>query len=232
MRKLLVTLLVLAALFVGLDRVAVTVVDGQLAKRLQESQRLTTEPTVSVQGFPFLTQVVRGRYDEVDVRVLGVDRPRLRLQRVSAQLRDVRLPLSAAFSGSVDAVPVRQVDGQVVLGYADLERAIGSRRLSLAPEGGLLAVTGMVDILGQTLRATALSSVTASGTTVTVTGQRYRVGNAAASDAVSAALGGRLDFTVELDRLPFGFTLTSADVTPQGVVLRGRATGVVLSPGG
>ena len=61
---LLVTLVVLAGLLVIVDRVAVRYADNQFATQIQK-QGFSTKPSVSIQGFPFLTQVAARDFKDV-----------------------------------------------------------------------------------------------------------------------------------------------------------------------
>jgi hypothetical protein len=65
MRKLIVFLIVLVVLLAIVDRVAVAGVQRDLANRISAAADLNGTPTVTIEGIPFLTQAVSGRYPEV-----------------------------------------------------------------------------------------------------------------------------------------------------------------------
>jgi hypothetical protein len=65
MRKLIVFLIVLVVLLVAVDRVAAAGVERDLANRIAAASDLTGTPTVTIEGIPFLTQALSGRYPEV-----------------------------------------------------------------------------------------------------------------------------------------------------------------------
>ncbi|MBF8186798.1 DUF2993 domain-containing protein [Nonomuraea sp. K274] len=65
MRKLIVFLIVLVVLLVAVDRVAAAGVERDLANRIAAASDLSGTPTVTIEGIPFLTQAVSGRYPEV-----------------------------------------------------------------------------------------------------------------------------------------------------------------------
>ncbi|MDP4501285.1 LmeA family phospholipid-binding protein [Nonomuraea turcica] len=65
MRKLIVFLIVLVILLVVVDRVAAAGVERDLANRIAAAADLSGTPTVTIEGIPFLTQAVAGRYPEV-----------------------------------------------------------------------------------------------------------------------------------------------------------------------
>ena len=228
MKRLLVSLLVLAALAVAADRIALVVAERQVAAQLQTSGSLSTRPQVSVRGIPFLTQALAGRYDDIELSATDVSAGGGRLSRLDASLHGVHLPLSAALSGSVTSVPVDSVRATVLVSYADLATQLRDRGLSVTPAGALLRVTGSVTVLGRRVSASALSSVRLSGSSVVVSAQRFEVGNAAADRALTSGLAGRFDFVVRIGTLPYGLKLTAVRVSPDGVIATAAGTNTVL----
>ena len=65
MRKLLIALVVLAVLFVAVDRIALVIAEDEIASRIATAYSLPADPGVSITGFPFLTQVVSGNYQQI-----------------------------------------------------------------------------------------------------------------------------------------------------------------------
>lgn len=226
---LLVMLAVVVGLLVAADRFGVTLAERTVASRLAATGELTASPTVTIEGFPFLTQALRGRYDQVELRAPGVDTGTVRLSGLDATLRDVRVPLSDALSGSVRSVPVGELDATAVVSYAELSRLSGDRGLTVVREGDLVRVTGEVTALGRTITASALSSLRLDGNAVVLTAESFEVGNQGVDKALSRVLGKRFDLRVPLKGLPFGLTVRSLRVAPQGVVVRADARNTVLS---
>ena len=120
MRTLFWTLLVLALLAVGLDRGADWYAEREVASRLVASQDLATTPDVEITGFPFLTQALARRLDEVRVSTEDVvvrrDGGELRLARLRATFTDV--------TTDRDLTRVAAARGRAVatISYAELER--------------------------------------------------------------------------------------------------------------
>jgi hypothetical protein len=226
---LLVVLLLVAVVAVVADRVAARSVEQVVATRLAEAGQLEAVPEVEVRGTPFLTQAVSGRYDDVVVRASGVQAGQLRVRSFVAQLRGVRVPLGDVVAGQVEQVPVEEVTARAVLTYADLSAVVADRGLRVSAAGGGRArVTGSVQVLGQTLQASAISRPTLEGREVVVTAERFEVGNSVADAVLSAALGNRLDFRVEIGKLPYGLQLTELRAGGDGLVLQARSEGAVL----
>ncbi|MFE0426382.1 DUF2993 domain-containing protein, partial [Streptomyces sp. NPDC058953] len=72
LRISLITAVVLGGLFVAADRVAVNYAESKVADKVRSSQGLSRTPDVSINGFPFLTQVAGKQLDDVDVSLKGV----------------------------------------------------------------------------------------------------------------------------------------------------------------
>src|SRR6266480_3369678 len=92
-----VFVLLLVALVIA-DRVAVSAADAAVEKRLAEQAPFgaSNKPDVSIRGFPFLTQALSGKYDDIEV-----SGDSLRLEQVSgvdfdAHMHGVHVPLSKA----------------------------------------------------------------------------------------------------------------------------------------
>ena len=228
MKALLTTVVALVVLAVAADRISLLLAQHAVAAQLQTSGGLSSRPDVSIRGIPFLTQAFSGKYDDVEVSASEVTAGGGRLSRLDVTLRGVHVPLSDAISGSVNAVPVDALRATVLLSYADMSRQLRDRGLTVAPAGDQLRVSGSVQVLGRTITASALSSVALSSASVVVTAKRFEVGNAMADRAVTAALAGRFDFVIRVGQLPYGLTMSSLRVTPEGVVATADAAHTVL----
>jgi hypothetical protein len=227
-RGWLYTLLTLVVLLVAADRISLLLTQRAVAAQLQTSGGLSARPDVSIHGLPFLTQALAGKYDDVEVSASEVTAGGARLSRLDVTLQGVHVPLSDALSGSVHAVPVDGLKATVLLSYADISAQLRDRGLTVAPAGDQLRVSGSVQVLGRTVSASAISSVALSGASVVVTAKRFEVGNAMADRAVTAALAGRFDFVLRVGQLPYGLTMSSLRVRPEGVVATAEAAHTVL----
>jgi hypothetical protein len=229
-RALLVLLLVLGALLVIADRVGVSVAEDQVAGQVAAEGGLAGPPVVDIEGFPFLTQAVSGRYEQVRVRLSAADLGQPEGTTADVSLRGVQVPLSAALSGSVREVPVERIDGSATLSYDLLAAQLGGDT-RLERDGDGLRISRTVELLGQQLPLTASGQVTLEGSDLVVD----------VDDAAGAGIelpgflvdqaNDLLDLRYTVPPLPFGLQLT--DVTPgdDGVLVDLQATDAVL-PGG
>lgn len=229
MRKSLLLLVFLAVLLVVADRSAAALGERALARELQATADLPEPPEVSVTGFPFLTQALRGRYDRVEVRAERVPAADTTLTDLDAVLTGLRVPLSDVLSDSVEQVPVERLEARVLLSYDDLSRRSQDRDLTVAPAGDRVRVTGRVRVVGQDLQASAVSTVALEDGEVVVTAESFEVGNGTADRLLTRALRGRFDLSVPVGGLPYGLQVQAVQVTPQGIAAQAVADDTVLT---
>ena len=227
MKALLVVLAVVLGLLVLVDRVAVGYAEGQVATQLAEKGDLQGTPEVDIAGFPFLTQAVGGRYDDVRISLTAAELGQPEGTRADVTLRGVEVPLSSVVSGSVEEVPVESVEGTATLSYALLSEQLGGDT-TLRREGDGLRITKTVDVLGQSLPLTAVGTVTLEGNELVVDVEGASGAGVEIPDFLVDRVADSLDLRYAVPALPFGLQLT--DVTPaeDGVDIRVQATDTVL----
>jgi hypothetical protein len=233
MRKLLVLVGVLLALVV-VDRVAVGVAEGQIANRIQTSQSLDAKPQVSVAGFPFLTQVLRGRYKQVTVDVPGLTRDGLRLDQIRIVAEGVRVDLGDLVSGTVNSIPVDHARGQVLITYDDLNAYLAQRvdvaKVTVRRSGSDLKVTGSVDlpVLDRPVSVSGNAAVDISGENVTLRPTAVTAVTGFLPGFAQSAAKEVLTVRFAIRGLPFGVRLEKATVTDEGIRFSAFADGLTL----
>ncbi|KQS73657.1 DUF2993 domain-containing protein [Modestobacter sp. Leaf380] len=227
MKGLLITVLVLLGLLVAADRVGVVVAEDQVAAQVAQRGQLTGEPEVDITGFPFLTQALGGRYE--DVR-LALTADQLGLPdggTAEVSLQGVQLPLSDVIAGDVAEIPVEHVDGRASLSWGLLSSQLdGDTQLSR--EGDGVRVTRTVEVLGQSVRLTAAGQVALDGQDLVVTVDQAAGAGVDVPDFLLDAAQDLLDFRYTVPALPFGLQLTGLTTTDSGVDLTVEATDTVL----
>lgn len=230
-RRLLISVLILAVLLVVADRVAVVVADHAVARQVRTELAAGQDPSVHIHGFPFLTQAIRGRYGDVGVRIPDVTSGPLRNVTVDARLRGVHAPLSDLLAGRVKEVPVDQITGTVTVGYADLARASGVPGLTITPSNGALRVAGRLTVLGQPISAAATARISVVDGDLVVTADQAQVNGVPASAAAVAAATRLLSFRVSPRQLPLALRITGVDVGATSLSVAAQAQNVVLRKG-
>lgn len=227
MRRLLTAVVVLVVLLVAADRITVAVAASVIASRMQVSAGLDSKPSVSIRGFPFLTQAIAGRYDHVVFRTGPLAREGVRLSQLEVSLTGAQIPLSEALSGTVRSVPVSGMTATATVTYADVAKRGGIAGISVVPLGSGVRVTGRVTVLGQTVSAATDSTVRLEGRAIVITAQRVSV-LGQSSGLLNSALAGRFDFRVPVGKLPYGLVLSGVRATPAGLVLAAGSGATVI----
>jgi hypothetical protein len=207
MRKLLVVLVVVGLLGFGADRAALAVSTHEAQQRLvAEGFR---DPQVDVDGFPFLTQLLRRDFDDVTLDASSVTGAKGSVTDVSGQAHGL------AVRGG-HRVHVGSMTATGTVPYDEVLARVSRSGLRLTPAGaGQVRVSASVSVLGQRLDAHALAKVTADGTTIHVTPTRVGVDGAGALDtSMTQQVSDRLSFTYEVRGLPQGVRIDR--VTPAG----------------
>ena len=227
MRALLVVLLLLGGLAVGADRVAVGIAEDKVAEQLAAKGGLSGTPTVDIAGFPFLTQAVAGRYDDVRISLTAEELGQPAGTRADIALHGVHVPLSSVVSGSVEKVPVDRVDGTATLSYALLSAQLGGDT-TLRREGDGLRITKTVEMLGQTLPLTAVGTVSLDGNQLVVDVEKAAGAGVDVPGFLVSRVSDLLDLRYDVPALPFGLQLTGVRPAADGVDLELAARDTVL----
>lgn len=226
---MLVALLVIALVLIVVDRVSARIVAGRVADRIRTSQNLPATPSVAIHGFPFLTQVIGGRYTSISVTARDVRREDLQLSRVDVTLHGLRLPLGDVTNGNVREIPVQRGTAVASVTYQDLNAYLAPRHLSVEPDGTSLRVTGRVQLPivgGVALSAPLRMSTDGDGLTL-VPEVVHSLAGALPSSVRSAAVN-LLTVRLSFRDLPFGVRLDSAHVGSDGLAIEASASDITL----
>ena len=223
-----VLLLVVLGALVVVDRVAVGIAQDRVAQQVAARGGLSGTPQVDIAGFPFLTQALRGRYDDVRIHLTAEELGQPAGTRADVSLHGVHLPLSDALSGSVQQIPIDRVDGTATLSYALLDAQLGGDT-TVAADGDGIRVTRTVSVLGLEFSLTAAGTVALDGNDVVINVQHASAGAAGVPPAVLQQAADHLDFRYPLPQLPFGLQVVAVTSTAEGVDVAVQATNTVLS---
>jgi hypothetical protein len=209
-RRLGLVLVLVFGLLVLADRLSALAAQRVVAQRIQQDQTLAVRPDVSITGFPFLTQLVWGRYHRVDVTVRDLRRGSVDVARVVAHLYGVGLPFTDVVHQHVDRLVVDRATGEVDIDYSAVNRMLSDKHLQLSD-----GAAGQVHV-------TASAGATAVDADFPLTVHR---------SAVVVALPTDISVQIPLPAMPFGITLESARATPDGIVVRCATSAFVLRAG-
>ena len=227
MRALLIVLLLLGGLALAADRGAEAVAEDRVAQLVAERGGLAGQPQVEIGGFPFLTQALGGRYDDVRISLTGADLGQPEGTSADVSLRGVEVALSDVLSGSVQQVPVERVDGTATLSYALLAEQLGPGT-TVTRDGDRLRVQRTVEVGGVSVPLTATGTVSLDGDTLVVDVDDASGAGVDVPDVLLDQVSDALDVRYRIPQLPFGLQVTGVAPADDGVRVRVEATDTVL----
>jgi hypothetical protein len=220
-------LVVLLGLALLADRVAVGVAEDRVASEIAAEAGLAGTPEVDITGFPFLTQALAGRYDDVRISLSADQLGQPEGTRADVALHGVWVPLSSVLSGSVQQVPVDRVEGRATLSYELLSGQLGGDT-TLRREGDGLRITKTVELLGQAIPLTAAGTVSLDGNDLVVDVENATGAGVDVPRMLVDRVADLLDLRYAVPGLPFGLRLTGVTPADDGVVVRLEATDTVI----
>lgn len=215
---LFVLVVVVAVLIIG-DRVANGIAENNIADQVRASG-FPVKPSVTITGFPFLTQAATRDIHQIDISASSVPAGPIQLSSVQATATGVHL--NSSFSGGT----VDQINGTVLITFAELASA--------ATGGGNSAVT--ISAAGPDKVAISAGGVTLGDAQVAITGSNQVTvkppGNGGAVGGILSANGGSASFSgfsITVPKLPAGLQLKSISVSSAGVQITASAHDTKLS---
>lgn len=225
---LVVLVVLLGGILIAADRVAVAVAQDRVATKLADQRPFSGTPSVSIHGFPFLTQAANGTYHDIELTGPGEPIAGMTGAHVDVELHGAHIPLSAVRT-HVDTVPVDRVEVTITLPLQELARVAGVPDLKLSARSGDLVAQAPVSLPGigsVTLSGTVILNVTGSGLDGTL-GDISALGGVLPSSVTNVAKQA-LHFHVALPNLGFGSASVTAHVAGSSIVFAGSGRNVVL----
>jgi hypothetical protein len=225
LRTFFVALVALVILLVALDFIARSVAQSKLAAEIQQ-HGFPRKPSVSIAGFPFLTQVISRDIRQVSLSSQNVPEGPVNISRVRAVMKDIRLG-SGFTSGTVS-----QLSGSLLVTFPALAKALDSQ---IGPLGALVGASRLTLSAASSDEVKAsLNLVVASGSATwrisRVSGQEFNARLVGSNGVPSSLLSSIASFNIKIPQLPLGMQIDSVHITPEGVV--GAISGHNLSFGG
>jgi hypothetical protein len=241
LRILLIVVVVLGVLFVVVDRVAVHFAEGQVADKLKSTENLSSTPDVSIEGFPFLTQVAGGELDDVKVGIkdyeaaTGKASQQIRIDDLKADMKGVQ------FSGDYSSATASTATGTATIAYDELLKTAKSEPTQVAP-GVTAQVVGLSDGGNGKIKVAVQGTVFGAKlpepvyvlSSVTVQDNKVRVHADTLPKFGGVQLAeGRIrtitDFQQAIDQLPGGIELDSVRAAGDGVRITVKGSNVRLA---
>jgi hypothetical protein len=219
----LITLIVILVLLVISDRVANAYAENQMASQVQSSLGLSGKPDVTIQGFPFWTQLIAHDFKTVDVTAsnetinsASAGGGALEIASLNATLHGLHFHSFSSNSATVD-----QFNATALITFTALANVGGiPQGITLSSDGGNMVKATIS--LGP-FSDSADAQVTQSGPN-TINVKVVRAGGIPTSD-----LGNLADFNISIPKLPSGVSIQSVSVTQQGVMVSISGQNTTLS---
>jgi hypothetical protein len=255
MRRLVIALLVLVGLFVAVDYGAAALAESAVSRQMREQIGLVDDPSVRINGFPFLVQAISGEYSSVDVEATKVRVGELRELSIRAQLSDVSAPLSMLLGSGPKSLSVQEVQGTVQIPAADVERLVpgieklrienvddyaleqavdegGDKALRTIDPNNAVRLAGTATLLGQESEVAVIAVLELVDGQVVITPRDIRLGSSGDAEPLPAAVQRTLEqrFTVRIDpgSLPLAATPTRLRAAGGTIEITGFADDLTL----
>jgi LmeA-like phospholipid-binding len=218
-RRFVIGLVIIIVVLVVLDFAARVAAENVMASKI-EQQGLQHKPGVTIDGFPFLTQVASRNFGQVHLTAADQTEGPVTITTINATARNVRANSYAFSSGTIGSL-----SGTALISFASLGNTLTQQVGPLASvlKGAGLALTAAgPDEVKATLNVLVISGA-ATWRVRLLSGNRLNVRLVGSSDLPSALLGSIQNITLQLPKLPLGLTIDSVQVTGAGVV--GRVSG-------
>jgi hypothetical protein len=223
-RTVIIILVVIVVLLVVLDFAARLVAESVAASEIKK-QGFPKKPSVSIGGFPFLTQVASRDISSVTVSSTNVPAGPIKISSIDAHLHGVHI--NSSFNGAT----VDTLDGTAKITFGALSKSLSKQ----AGVGGLLGAAGLhlTSVSNNEVKASINVVVTSGSAVFKVTqapGDKLDIRMVSSHGLPTELLGSLRNITVPLSGLPLHLKLESVQVTPAGIV--GTLGGQDLTFGG
>ncbi|MFF3289421.1 DUF2993 domain-containing protein [Streptomyces sp. NPDC003023] len=226
LRILIVIAVVLGGLFVAADRLAVGIAESEAAERIKVQEGTADSTAVSIKGFPFLTQAMAKEFDEVEIKLAGIEtsaagRP-VRIAEMTADLFDVRV--GEEYSSATAA----RAEGTARITYADLTSAADDGVTVAYGQNGKVKVTGsaVLPIVGKVTRSVVSTVSIVGGDTIRVRADKVP---GEGIPGLEGEVRKKTDFDRKLGGLPTGLKIEKVEAHPDGIVITVTGKDVALA---
>jgi hypothetical protein len=225
----LVILLALGIVAGVADRVAAHYAEGRIAEQvtaqLAAHDITSAPPEVTVTGFPFFTQALKGNYDDIQVNLRDLRGGAVPLPLLTVHAYDVRASIEGLRNRTEKPVASRMT-GVGTLSYASLVEAAGLSGITLSGDGKQLRVNGLIPIAGE-LHGAAKVTVIDGKVRLDVT-ELTAANLSPGAQALVDQYKSKLARTFSLPALPFNLRLEGVTPAPSGLQVAVSAKEVVL----
>lgn len=237
LRVTLIIVIVLGGLLVLTDRIAASIAEDKVATLISQEAgnqgvTMTTEPDVDMGGWPFVTQVFGGEYEQIDIAFHDITAQGVNLPELNVHATNVTAAMSDVLNGSGPVV-AQSMTADARLTYESISDTLAqtSAPVELSAEGETLVVKSTIDVFGTQIPVQgkgdielAENAVRFTVTELSAVGVQIPPGG----EGLVQQFANDLTKEIPLPPLPYNLTLTDVRIEPDAVVLSASANEVPL----
>jgi hypothetical protein len=215
LRNTIIVVLALIVLLVVADRGAVLYAQSQVAQQFKEQGGFEGTPSVSIKGFPFLTQVIGHNIHEITITSDKIKAGPVTITNLDADITDIKL------NGGFSAGTIGHLDGQALIPFSGLTSALGGAGGGLGDLGDLASGVTIKAAGGNKIKATFDLLIVSGSATLKVTrepGNKIHIQLVSSSGDLPSEVTDQLkDLTVPIPDLPLGMKIQRIQVNGDGI---------------
>ena len=217
----LITLIVIIVVLVLGDRAANAYTENQMASQIQSSLGLSGKPSVTIQGFPFLTQLAARDFRTVDINASNETITSSSAGSGLLKVASLAATLHGMHIHRLNSATIDQFNASALVTFTALGDVGG------IPQGITLSADGpnqiKADLSIGPLSDTAVAQVTQTGS------NQINVKIVDAGGIPVDLLGNLANFSFSIPKLPAGVTIQSISVTQQGLRITAAGQNTTLN---
>jgi hypothetical protein len=228
---LLVILLILVILLVVADRAAASIAEDRLKSQLTTTlaENGGTVQSVQLEGVPFLTQVIGGKYDGLDARIVDVPLSGLQLSSLTVNASDISWPLGDVLNQKLSTAVANRVSATAVLPLSRIAAPLAPRGVKLTAEGANIRISAPAEIAGLGGVVSGLATIGVTNGQLTINLSKLAISGVPLPSSAATAVSGQLARFIKSPQLPYGLRLSSVRLVGANLVILAGGTQVHLS---
>ena len=216
LRNTIIVVLALIVLLIVVDRGAVLYAQNQVAQQFKEQGGFEGTPSVSIKGFPFLTQVIAHNIHEITITSDKIKAGPVTITNLDADITDVKL------NGAFTAGTIGHLDGKALIPFSGLTNALGGALGDAGGIGDLLGSGVTINAAGgNKIKASFDLAIVSGSATLKVTrepGNKIHIQLISSSGDLPSEVTDQLkDLTVPIPALPLGMKIQRIQVNADGI---------------
>src|SRR5256884_4724546 len=233
---LLILVVVLGGLFVASDRIAAYAAERTIASQAKKelvARDITSpsDPTVAVGGFPFLTQVARGRYDKITIHVDHPSSQGITLDALDITAKGVNASTDALVNGT-GKITADDVSGTTSLGWESVNKLMktsgfgGSGATASALPDGRVRVKVPVSVAGISTTIVATGDLSVGQGAVHLKIKEVSTAGGSLPSVLSNLVGPlqqSLSVDIKIPQLPYNLVIRDVKASEHGLAVSATA---------